>query len=95
MNAEPWAIEENYRRLEAHAREAARRRAKVIVAPESILDGYVCAAAPDVTRDRMFTIAQRVPDGPYLVRAAALARELGVYFLFGFLIQGISSFIHY
>lgn len=85
MNAAPWNIEDNYQRLEAYAREAARRGAKVIVAPEAVLDGYVCAADSDVTRERMLTIAQRVPDGPYLARAAALAKELGIYFLFGFL----------
>lgn len=85
MGATPWDLEENFQRMEAYVREAARRRAEVVIAPEGILDGYVCAAAPDVTRERMLEVAQEAPDGPYLQRAAALSRELGIYLLFGFL----------
>jgi len=85
MNSEPWKIEENYLRLEAYVREAARRRSKVVIAPEAALDGYVCCTDPDVTREKMFTIAQSIPDGPYLKRAAGLAKELGIYLIFGFL----------
>lgn len=85
MGSEPWALEDNYAKLERYAREAARRGAEVVVAPEGTLDGYVCCAAPDVTRERMLAIAQDVPDGPYLQRAAAVCRELGVYLVFGFL----------
>lgn len=81
----PWALEENFCRLEAYTREAKRRRAELVIAPEAILDGYVCGADPDVTRERMLTVAQTIPDGPYLCRAADLARELGIYFIFGFL----------
>jgi predicted amidohydrolase len=85
MGSEPWALEENFTRLEGYVREAARRRAEVVIAPEGALDGYVCCAAPDVTRERMMAIAQQVPGGPYLQRAAALCRELGIYLIFGFL----------
>ncbi len=85
MDAQPWELEQNYRRLEAYVREAAQRGAGVVVAPEAILDGYVCFAASPVTRQRMLEIAQPVPDGPYIVRARELSRELGIYLEFGFL----------
>jgi predicted amidohydrolase len=79
MGADPWALEENFQRLEEYVREAARRRAQVVIAPEGVLDGYVCCAAPDVTREKMLAVAQEVPDGPYLRRAAALSRWYDVY----------------
>ena len=85
MDAKPWALEHNYDRLERYVREAAQRDAQVVVAPESILDGYVCYAAPDTTRERMLEVAQTVPDGRYIVRARKLSRELGIYLVFGFL----------
>jgi len=85
MDAQPWELEQNYRRLEAYVREAAQRGAEVVVAPEAILDGYVCSAASPVTRERMLDVAQPVPDGPYIVRARELSRELGIYLEFGFL----------
>lgn len=71
--------------MEGYVREAARRRAQLVIAPEAILDGYVCGAVPDVTKERMMSIAQTVPDGAYLVRAAKLCQELGIYLVFGFL----------
>ena len=85
MKARPWELEDNYRRLEGWVRAAAERRAEVVIAPESVLDGYVFNADPTSTKEGMQEIAQRVPDGPYLVRARALSRELGVYLIFGFL----------
>lgn len=85
MGSEPWALEANFARMEGYAREAARRGADVVIAPECALDGYVCCAAPDVTRERMLAIAQEMPGGPYLQRTAALSRELGIYLIFGFL----------
>jgi predicted amidohydrolase len=85
MGGTPWQLEDNFRRLEGYVREAVRRRADLVIAPEAILDGYVCGADPTVTRERMLAIAQRVPDGPYLKRAARLCRELGIYLVFGFL----------
>ncbi len=85
MDAKPWALEHNYQRLERYVREAAQRDAQVVVAPEAILDGYVCYAAPDTTRGRMLEVAQTVPDGRYIVRARKLSHELGIYLVFGFL----------
>ena len=85
MKSRPWELEENFRRLERWTRAAAERRAEVVIGPESVLDGYVFNADPTSTREGMLEIAQRVPDGPYLVRARELSRELGVYLIFGFL----------
>ena len=84
MKPVPWKLEENFRRLEQYVREAARRRAGVVVAPECVLDGYV-ACAPGSTKRRMLKVAQTVPDGPYIVHARELCRELGVFLVFGFL----------
>ena len=85
MEAVPWELEENFRRMEEYVREAVRRRARVVIAPESVLDGYVCGADPDVTREDMLEIAQTIPHGPYLVRGGELSKELGIYLIFGFL----------
>jgi predicted amidohydrolase len=85
MDPIPWQLEENFQRMETHVREAVRRRAQLVIAPESVLDGYVCGADPDTTREQMLRVAQTVPDGPYLVRAGKLSKELGIYLIFGFL----------
>ena len=85
MEATPWELEDNFQRMEEYVREAARRRAHLVIAPEGILDGYVCGADPNVTEEGMVGIAQRIPDGPYLKRGGALAKELGIYLIFGFL----------
>ncbi len=84
MDAQPWELEQNYVRLEAYVRKAAQRGAEVVVAPETILDGYVCSET-SATRSRMLEVAQSVPDGPYIVRARELSRELGIHLVFGFL----------
>ena len=84
MSTTPWAAEDNFGRLEAYVREAARRRAQLVVAPEGVLDGYPAGADPDVTKERMLSIAQTVPNGPYLKRAAKLCRELDIFLVFGF-----------
>ena len=85
MEGTPWELEDNFQRMEAYVREAARRRANLVIAPEAVLDGYVCGAVPDATEEEMVGVAQSVPDGPYLQRGAALSRELSIYLIFGFL----------
>ena len=85
LKSDPWKLEENFSRLEAMVREAAGRRAELIMAPESVLDGYVFNADPTSTKEEMLKIAQTVPDGEYLDRAGVLCRELGIYLIFGFL----------
>ena len=85
MEAQPWALEENFARMTQYVRQAAQRRARLVVTPETVVDGYVCGADPDPDRERMFGIAQTVPDGEYLKRAAALCRELDIYLCMGFM----------
>ena len=83
MRGFPYSIEENYRRLESYVHEAANRGAKLVVAPEYVLDGGSCCH-PTSRRD-MLSIAQRIPDGPYLVRAASMCRQLNIHLIFGFI----------
>lgn len=85
MEATPWAIDDNFNRMETYVREAANRRAQLVIAPEGILDGYVCGADPNPAKENMMAIAQSVPDGSYLKRGSALARDLQIYLTFGFL----------
>lgn len=85
MAGKPWKVEENFQRMERYAREAVGRGAELVIAPENVLDGYAAGAAPDVTREKMLGIAQAVPEGPYLQRGFDLARELGIYLIFGFI----------
>lgn len=85
MDPVPWDLDGNFQRLEAYVREAVRRRAKLVVAPECVIDGYVCGADPDTTHQRMLTVAQTLPDGPYIQRAGQLCRELNIHLVFGFL----------
>ena len=42
MYGKTWALEENYQRLERYVREAADNGAQLIIAPETVLDGYIC-----------------------------------------------------
>ena len=85
LKSTPWALEDNFCRVEAYVREVAARRAQVVVAPESVLDGYVFNEDPTSTREGMLEIAQTVPNGAYIRRAGELCRELGIYLIFGFL----------
>ena len=85
LKSAPWELEDNFHRLESYVREAAGRRAQVIVAPESVLDGYVFNADPTSQLADMLEIAQTVPDGSYIQRAGALCKELGIYLIFGLL----------
>ena len=85
MKGVPWELEENFGRMEEMVRQAVGRRAELVMAPESVLDGYVFNEDPTSTKKEMLAIAQTVPDGPYLAQAGALCRELGIYLIFGFL----------
>lgn len=77
--------EGNYARFEQFAREAAGNGAQIIVTSECYLDGYLgnIKMRPELTFERLLEIAEPV-DGPYVKRAAALAKELGVHILFCF-----------
>ena len=85
MKPTPWQLEDNFQRLESYVREATRRRAGVVIAPECVLDGYVASHPDTDSKEQMLGIAQTVPDGPYIVRARDLCRELGIFLIFGFL----------
>ncbi len=84
MKGTAWKLEDNFVRMEKFVRQAAADKAQVVVTPEGMLEGYVCAD-PYTTRERMLKVAQPVPDGPYVVRARKLAKELSIYLIFGFL----------
>ena len=88
MYGKTWALEENYDRMQGYIREAAANGAQLVIAPETVLDGYICGKCekdPRVTKEKMLEVAQSIPDGPYLQRASDLCRELGIYLVFGFL----------
>ncbi len=86
LTPEPWDKEANFGKLERHAREAAARGARVIVAPEGFLEGYVGNEhrTPGLTRERYAAEAAEALDGPLLKRVRQLAIELKVYLMTGF-----------
>jgi beta-ureidopropionase len=75
----------NFATFERLARQAAAQGARLIVTPETYLDGYMGnpKSGSGMTREKMPGIAEPI-DGPWLKKAGALARELKVYILFGF-----------
>ncbi len=86
MYGKTWSLEENFQRMEQYVRQGAANGAKLVIAPETVLDGYICGKKdPKVTKEDMLGAAQSIPDGPYLQRAAKLCRELSIYLVFGFL----------
>jgi len=79
-----WHKEWNANKLEMCFKEASRRGAKLVVAPEGILEGYVTNEAvhfPELRR-AMVAIAEPI-DGPYVRRFRELAKRLGVALVFG------------
>jgi predicted amidohydrolase len=77
-----WDKEANYRKLDHYARQASAHGARLVVTPESFLDGYV-GNDKDLDRDKYFSVAEPL-DGPMLKRVRGLARELKVYLAVGF-----------
>jgi predicted amidohydrolase len=72
----------NFQRLEPLVREAAANGARIVVTTESALDGYaVRDKGMDLATYR--SLGEGIPDGPFYQRAAALARELGIYLVLG------------
>ena len=76
---------ENFAKLDKYAREAAAAGAKILVTSECYLDGYPgnIKLNPSLTLEQMRTMSEPI-DGPYVRRACALAKELGVVLVFGF-----------
>ena len=85
MEADPWELEKNFKRLEKYTREAVNRLADLVIAPEAILDGYAYGADHEAEFKKLASIAQKIPTGEYIKKGAKLAKELKIYFIFGFL----------
>ncbi len=90
---EKWDREANWKRIEAAVTRAAREMAaQVVVTPEGVLEGYVINevnAEKDPEKNALlvkrFLDLGEPLDGPYVRRACALSKELGVYLALGFL----------
>lgn len=70
-------------RIEAYTRRAAALGAKIVVTPETCLDGYVCHQ-PGLTTDEFATLAEPADGGPAITRLRELCRELDLYLCVGF-----------
>ena len=70
--------EANYAKMKEKAEEiAARSRPDLIVYPELAVTGYECSELyPE--------LAEEYPDGEYIQKVAALAKNIGAYIAFGF-----------
>jgi predicted amidohydrolase len=77
-----WDKEANFRKLDQYARKAAAHGAKLVVTPESFLDGYV-GNDKDLNREKYFAVAEPL-DGPFMQRVRNLARDLKVFLSVGF-----------
>jgi predicted amidohydrolase len=92
MNARPLAKEYNLAQADRGIRRAAARGAQIVCTPEVAVQGYprvslpfgVSTDDPKIVADRarIFEAAEPVP-GPATDRFAQLAKELGVWIIFG------------
>ena len=81
-----WNKQANLETIERHARRAAAGGARLVITPESFLDGYLAndkQYVPFATRDQYFAAGEAI-DGPMLTRLRLLAGELKIYLLVGF-----------
>ena len=69
-------------RIEAYVRRAASLGAKIVVTPETCIDGYICHQ-PGLTRERMCALAEH-ENGPGIGRLRELAKQLDLYLCVGF-----------
>ena len=88
-----WEKETNWSRVEKMVTRAAiEGGANVVITPEGALDGYVINEVNSKSEEdnnivnRFFNLGEPI-DGPYIQKASALADELNIYFVFGFLEQ--------
>ena len=86
-----WEKDTNWMRVEKMVTRAAiEGGANVVITPEGALDGYVINEVNSKSEkdnniiDRFFTLGEPI-DGPYIQKATTLAKELNIYFVFGFL----------
>lgn len=92
MNGKPLDREYNLGQAERWIREAARRGAKIVCTPEVAVQGYPRVSFPPgstmddpkivAEREKIFAQAEPIP-GPATNRFAQLARELGLWVVFG------------
>ena len=76
--------EANFRRAEPLIRQAAAGGARIICTTECFLDGYAIADK-SIPLDDYRRLGEPIPDGPYFRRLAALAGELKIHLVAGFL----------
>ncbi len=74
----------NYARLEPLVRSAAAAGAEIICTTECFLDGYAIADK-SIPLEEYRALGERIPDGPYFRRLAALADELDIHLVAGML----------
>jgi N-carbamoylputrescine amidase len=92
MNARRYDKAYNLERAEKLIREAARRGAKIVCTPEAAVQGYARVDLPPNTpldaprivaeRAKILAAAEAIP-GPATNRFADLAKELGIWIVFG------------
>ncbi|MGD0765100.1 MAG: carbon-nitrogen hydrolase family protein [Dehalococcoidia bacterium] len=78
-------IERNLAKYAAFVHEAATKRARLLVLPEQSLQGYLFHLNHELAADEanyLYDTAEPVP-GPATERVAAMARESGMYVVFG------------
>jgi predicted amidohydrolase len=85
LTPEPWNKEANFTKLEKFARQAAAQGARLVVAPEGFLEGYVGNKhrSPGLTREKYLSAGEEI-DGPLMTRVSRLARELEIYLSVGY-----------
>ena len=85
LTPEPWNKEANFVKLAKFARQAAAQGARVVVAPEGFLEGYVGNQhrSPGLDRDKYISVGEKI-DGPLMKRVSDLAKELKVFLSVGF-----------
>lgn len=92
-----YDVELNTQRHLADMAEAAANGAKLVVFPETSLQGYppdVNTVYPERIR-RAFRSAEAVPDGPHVRQIIERARELGIHVVFGLHETGTSPGVIY
>lgn len=92
MNARLYDKPYNLARAESLIRQAAARGAKIVCTPEAAVQGYArvdlppgtLADAPQILaqREKILAAAETIP-GPATNRFASLAKELGIWIVFG------------
>lgn len=85
LTPEPWKKEANFAKLKKFSRQAAADGARVVVAPEGFLEGYVGNEhrSPGLTREKYVSVGEEI-GGLLMTRVSQLARELKIYLSVGY-----------